>query len=40
MIVFLVGLIAAHVVPATPAATTCRHTLDAATPRDRAAWGK
>jgi micrococcal nuclease len=37
-IVFLVSLIAAYVLPATPAATTCGHRLDAAPPRDRPAW--
>jgi DNA polymerase III delta prime subunit len=35
MIVFLVSLIAAHLLPATPAATTCGQRLDAVTPRDR-----
>jgi hypothetical protein len=38
MIVFLVSLVAAYLLPATPAATTCGHRLDAATSRDRPAW--
>jgi hypothetical protein len=38
MIVFLVSLIAAYLLPATPAATTCGHRLDAATLSDRPGW--
>jgi hypothetical protein len=38
MIAFLISLVTAHVLPATPAATTCGHWLDAATARDRVGW--
>jgi hypothetical protein len=34
MIAFLISLVAANLLPATPAATTCGHRLDAATARD------
>jgi hypothetical protein len=37
-IAFIVSFIAAYLLPATPAATTCSHRLDAATLRDRPAW--
>ncbi|MGH2946073.1 MAG: thermonuclease family protein [Solirubrobacteraceae bacterium] len=35
VIAFLISLVAAYLLPATPAATTCSHRLDAATARDR-----
>ena len=38
MIAFLISLMAAHVLPATPAATTCGHWLDAARAPDRVGW--
>jgi hypothetical protein len=38
MIAFLISLVAAYLLPATPAATTCGHWLDAATARDRVGW--
>jgi hypothetical protein len=38
MIAFLISLVAAYLLPATPATTTCGHWLDAATARDRAGW--
>jgi hypothetical protein len=38
MIAFLISLVAAYVLPATPAATTCGHWLDAATAPDRVGW--
>jgi hypothetical protein len=38
MIAFLISLAAAYLPPATPAATTCGHWLDAATARDRVGW--
>src|SRR5215211_5355159 len=38
VIVFLISLVAAYLLPATPAATTCGHWLDAATARDRVGW--
>jgi hypothetical protein len=38
MIAFLISLAAAYLLPATPAATTCGHWLDAATARDRVGW--
>jgi micrococcal nuclease len=38
MIAFLISLVAAYLLPATPAATTCGHWLDAATARDRVWW--
>src|SRR5688572_4566468 len=37
-IAFLISLVAAYPLPATPAATTCGHWLDAATARDRVRW--
>jgi len=39
MIAFLISLVAANLLPATPTATTCGHWLDAATARDRVGWG-
>jgi hypothetical protein len=38
MIAFLISLVAAYLLPATPAATTCGHWLDATTARDRVGW--
>src|SRR5688572_22174550 len=38
MIAFLISLVAAYLLPATPAATTCGHWRDAATARDRVGW--
>jgi hypothetical protein len=38
MIAFLISLVAAYLLPATPAATTCGHWLDAATAPDRVRW--
>jgi micrococcal nuclease len=38
MIALLISLIAAYLVPATPAAKTCGHWLDAATARARVGW--
>jgi hypothetical protein len=38
MIAFLISLVTAYLLPATAAATTCGHWLDAATARDRAEW--
>src|SRR5215217_7156206 len=38
MIAFLISLLAAYLLPTTPAATTCGHWPDAATARDRVGW--